>query len=215
MPGSSTSFSGSARSVSAAWESPRPSTRSRSRISSSEIPASRATWIVARSTRAPPRCRRPRRGRGSAGPSRGAPRRGTRARRRSARRPRPPCSAACPTITRSAGRNMTCRRGRRAAQLGERHARRRRAARSSARRSARCSPSSPSSRPSAAKSICSGSEHRHGRTTLSAEAGVRRRAQNHSAMIVLGIDPGLANTGYGVVARRRDGAAPAWRSTAA
>ncbi len=31
-------------------------------------------------------------------------------------------------------------------------------------------------------------------------------------MIVLGIDPGLANTGYGVVARARAGW---WRSTAA
>ena len=30
-------------------------------------------------------------------------------------------------------------------------------------------------------------------------AGVRRHAQNHKAMIVLGIDPGLASTGYGVV----------------
>ena len=32
--------------------------------------------------------------------------------------------------------------------------------------------------------------------------GVRSRAENHEHMIVLGIDPGLANTGYGVVARR-------------
>ncbi len=31
-------------------------------------------------------------------------------------------------------------------------------------------------------------------------------------MIVLGIDPGLANTGYGVVARAAGGS---WRSTAA
>jgi crossover junction endodeoxyribonuclease RuvC len=48
----------------------------------------------------------------------------------------------------------------------------------------------------------------HGHTTLtpapSARGGVRARAQNPSSMIVLGIDPGLANTGYGVVAR--DGA---------
>ena len=40
------------------------------------------------------------------------------------------------------------------------------------------------------------------RTHAYAQAGVRRRAQNHRSMIVLGIDPGLANTGYGVVARR-------------
>ena len=32
--------------------------------------------------------------------------------------------------------------------------------------------------------------------------GVRSRTENHEHMIVLGIDPGLANTGYGVVARR-------------
>lgn len=36
-----------------------------------------------------------------------------------------------------------------------------------------------------------------------ARAGVRPPAQNHWPMIVLGIDPGLASTGYGVVARRR------------
>jgi crossover junction endodeoxyribonuclease RuvC len=36
------------------------------------------------------------------------------------------------------------------------------------------------------------------------QAGVRGAAQNHpKQMIVLGIDPGLANTGYGVVERRR------------
>ena len=35
------------------------------------------------------------------------------------------------------------------------------------------------------------------------QAGVRGAAQNHpKQMIVLGIDPGLANTGYGVVERR-------------
>ena len=49
---------------------------------------------------------------------------------------------------------------------------------------------------------------RHGYATLTqaprARGGVRPRAQNPSSMIVLGIDPGLANTGYGVVAR--DGA---------
>ncbi len=38
-------------------------------------------------------------------------------------------------------------------------------------------------------------------------AGVRGAAQNPFAMIVLGIDPGLANTGYGVVARRGGGLA--------
>jgi crossover junction endodeoxyribonuclease RuvC len=32
------------------------------------------------------------------------------------------------------------------------------------------------------------------------KAGVRRQAQNPQTVIVLGIDPGLANTGYGVVA---------------
>jgi crossover junction endodeoxyribonuclease RuvC len=32
--------------------------------------------------------------------------------------------------------------------------------------------------------------------------GVRPRAENHGPVKVLGIDPGLANTGYGVVARR-------------
>jgi len=37
------------------------------------------------------------------------------------------------------------------------------------------------------------------------QAGVRARAQNHCQVIVLGIDPGLANTGYGVVARRDGG----------
>src|SRR5580704_15962957 len=34
-------------------------------------------------------------------------------------------------------------------------------------------------------------------------AGVRPHAQNPFSMIVLGIDPGLANAGYGVVARYR------------
>jgi crossover junction endodeoxyribonuclease RuvC len=34
------------------------------------------------------------------------------------------------------------------------------------------------------------------------QAGVRQQAQNHVAVIVLGVDPGLANTGYGVVAHR-------------
>lgn len=33
--------------------------------------------------------------------------------------------------------------------------------------------------------------------------GIRSTPQNHEHMIVLGIDPGLANTGFGVVARRR------------
>jgi crossover junction endodeoxyribonuclease RuvC len=33
--------------------------------------------------------------------------------------------------------------------------------------------------------------------------GIRPAPQNHEHMIVLGIDPGLANTGFGVVARRR------------
>lgn len=33
-------------------------------------------------------------------------------------------------------------------------------------------------------------------------AGVRRETENPLGMTVLGIDPGLANTGYGVVARR-------------
>ena len=37
------------------------------------------------------------------------------------------------------------------------------------------------------------------------QAGVRWRAQNHWTVIVLGIDPGLANTGYGVVARAAAG----------
>ena len=38
--------------------------------------------------------------------------------------------------------------------------------------------------------------------TRARQAGVRPRAENHEHVIVLGIDPGLANTGYGVVARR-------------
>jgi len=33
--------------------------------------------------------------------------------------------------------------------------------------------------------------------------GVRARAQNSACMVVLGIDPGTANTGYGVVAHAR------------
>jgi crossover junction endodeoxyribonuclease RuvC len=33
--------------------------------------------------------------------------------------------------------------------------------------------------------------------------GIRPTPQNHEHMIVLGIDPGLANTGFGVVSRRR------------
>ena len=37
---------------------------------------------------------------------------------------------------------------------------------------------------------------------LSAREGIRAGAQNACRMVVLGIDPGLANTGYGVVARR-------------
>ncbi len=93
---------------------------------------------------------------------------------------------------------------------------------SSATRSARSSPSSPSSSPSAAKSICSGGitgqrkvPGGHGQAArrgahpavhtppgTARQAGVRWHAQNHRAVIVLGIDPGLANTGYGVVARR-------------
>jgi crossover junction endodeoxyribonuclease RuvC len=36
----------------------------------------------------------------------------------------------------------------------------------------------------------------------SAQKDIRRNAQNHPMMIVLGIDPGTANTGYGVVERR-------------
>src|SRR5207253_10299548 len=43
--------------------------------------------------------------------------------------------------------------------------------------------------------------HQHGSV---GEAGVRCPAQNLLPMVVLGIDPGLASTGYGVVARRGD-----------
>ena len=42
--------------------------------------------------------------------------------------------------------------------------------------------------------------------------GVRAAAENHERMIVLGIDPGTANTGYGVVATAGGGSS---RSTAA
>src|ERR1700722_13721995 len=68
---------------------------------------------------------------------------------------------------------------------------------SSWRRSARASPSSPSSSPSAAKSIGAGS--------IAAQRKAGRRPMpgaESQTMVVLGIDPGLANTGYGVVARR-------------
>src|SRR5271165_4142915 len=75
--------------------------------------------------------------------------------------------------------------------------------RSSARRSARCSPSSPSSRPSAAKSICSSPIAAQRMPDTAARAGRRPGAGAESpSVIVLGIDPGLANTGYGVVAQR-------------
>ena len=71
---------------------------------------------------------------------------------------------------------------------------------SRARRSARCSPSSPSSRPSAWKSIGSAGIGQQG------TAGRRPAASGESTpVIVLGIDPGLASTGYGVVARRGPG----------
>ena len=49
-------------------------------------------------------------------------------------------------------------------------------------------------------------EYRHGagKTCACAQAceGIRSHAQNAAGMIVLGIDPGTASTGYGVVARR-------------
>src|SRR4051794_3451606 len=63
-------------------------------------------------------------------------------------------------------------------------------------RAARASPSSPSSRPSAAKSTDMGGTLRRG------EASDHARRIPPEQMIVLGIDPGTANTGYGVVARR-------------
>src|ERR1700759_3284353 len=64
-------------------------------------------------------------------------------------------------------------------------------------RSARCSPSRPSSSPSASKSIRSSStgwERTRGRRP--------KPGAEYEPRIVLGIDPGLASTGYGVVARR-------------
>src|SRR4051794_13973974 len=59
----------------------------------------------------------------------------------------------------------------------------------------RSSPSSPSSSPSAAQSTPMAGAYVLG--------GVRARAENPARMVVLGIDPGTANTGYGVVAHVR------------
>src|SRR5579871_903401 len=88
--------------------------------------------------------------------------------------------------------------------------------RSSDRRSSRASPSSPSSSPSASKSIWGGAPslthgsvgepsggRREGGRGASAGPGRRPGARGESRpMNILGIDPGLASTGYGVVARR-------------
>src|SRR3984885_1041624 len=68
---------------------------------------------------------------------------------------------------------------------------------SSTKRSARAPPSRPSSSPSATKS--------GGSVLISAQRRAGRRPMpgaESQTVIVLGIDPGLANTGYGVVARR-------------
>src|SRR3954451_21656252 len=59
----------------------------------------------------------------------------------------------------------------------------------------RSSPSSPSSSPSAAQSTPMAGAYVLG--------GVRARAENPARMVVLGIDPGTANPGYGVVAHAR------------
>src|SRR5271166_1658654 len=65
---------------------------------------------------------------------------------------------------------------------------------SKARRSARSSPSSPSSRPSPTKSIDAAA------ITAKRTPGRRPTTGAESPLvIVLGIDPGLANTGYGLV----------------
>ncbi len=143
---------------------------------------------------------RPRRAREPAAPSRGAA-----AIRKScstpliARRPARRCSARSPTITRSAGRNMIVPEAvvrRRSLSATPSAA----SCSSSASRSARASPSSPSSRPSAGEVDA----HPRQRTPPSGAQAGRRPAPcaESQAMIVLGIDPGLANTGYGVVARR-------------
>ena len=52
------------------------------------------------------------------------------------------------------------------------------------------------------------------RTVVEAVRGASARAESLS-MIVLGIDPGLANAGYGVVARRGTAGRRGWRSTGA
>src|SRR4051794_9259712 len=77
-------------------------------------------------------------------------------------------------------------------------------------RAARASPSSPSSRPSAAKSTLMREAYGRpapphgvgGALRRPGEASDRARRIPPEQMIVLGIDPGTANTGYGVVARR-------------
>ena len=95
-------------------------------------------------------------------------------------------------------------RGRRAAQLARAARPRRRRYSSSARRSARCAPARArraGPRPEVDARLVRHPPPAYGNPA--APAGRRPAAGAESqAVIVLGIDPGLANTGYGVVARR-------------
>ena len=210
-PGSRTSFSGSARRLSAAWPSPRPSTRSSSRMllvgrsrrrgrSRSSAPDSTSASVYTRLVAA----------RGSAGPSA----------RRAAAAGNSALDAAelgdlgggvalrCRTITRSAARIDERPAGGRAAQLRERH--------TFARRAARAAPGAPRAglalqpveQALGHEVDAAGRPSRSQRTRRQASGAA---AQNQAPMIVLGIDPGLANTGYGVVAAPRRAARGAGR----
>ena len=167
------------------------------------MPASRATRRHAAPTRARPRCRRASSGLGDRQAHRAARRDqelqldaaqlGDLARR---------CSAPRPPITRSAGRKMIVPEAVVRLQLRQRHAfggellEQRQALGARARPRARRAGPRRRSR-SARRSTCQ-------RTPPSGAQAGRRPAPGAESLtvIVLGIDPGLANTGYGVVARR-------------